>query len=78
MEKVLLPLYVTQLLPRLQQFKKYQVNSMLLKAAVPAAIVLAVITTSEPSGTQGNTSMAETSKQLVEWYREIITQLIKN
>ena len=35
---------------------------MLLKAAVPAAIVLAVITTLRPSGTQGDTSIAKTSK----------------
>ena len=38
---------------------------MPLKAAVPAAIVPAAITTSGPLGTQGDTSMAETSKQLV-------------
>ena len=30
--------------------------------AVPAAIVLAVTTTSGPSGTQSNTSIAKTSK----------------
>ena len=41
--------------------------------AVLAAIAPAVITTSRPLGTQNNTSMAETSKQLVEWYKEIIT-----
>ena len=51
---------------------------MLLKVAVPAVTVLAVITTSGPLGTQGNTSIAKTSKQLVEWYRKIITQLIEN
>ena len=34
---------------------------MPLKAA-PAVIVLAVTTTSGPSGTQGDTSIAETSK----------------
>ena len=38
---------------------------MLLKAAVPAAIVLVEIITLGPLGTQGDTSMAETSKQLV-------------
>ena len=38
---------------------------MLPKAAVPAAIVPAVITTSGPLGTQGNTSIAKTSKQLI-------------
>ena len=46
---------------------------MLLKAAVPAVIVPVAITTSGPLGTQDNTNMAKTSKQLVEWYREIIT-----
>ena len=46
---------------------------MPLKVAVPAATKPAVIITSGPSGTQGNTNMAKTSKQLVEWYRDIIT-----
>ena len=46
---------------------------MPLKAAVLAVIKPAVITTSGPLGTQGDTSMAETSKQSVEWYRDIIT-----
>ena len=35
---------------------------MPLKVVVPAVIVLAVITTLGPSGTQGNTSIAKTSK----------------
>ena len=44
---------------------------MPLKAAVPAVVVPAatvpaVIITSGPSGTQGDTSMAKTSKQSVE------------
>ena len=43
------------------------------KVAVPAAMVLVVIITSGPLGTQGNTSIAKTSKQLVKWYRDIIT-----
>ena len=43
-------------------------------ANAPAAIVIIL----GPSGTQGNTSIAELSKQLVKWYREIITQLIDN
>ena len=43
------------------------------KAAVLAVMVLAKITTSGPLGIQGNTSIAKTSKQLVEWYRDIIT-----
>ena len=35
---------------------------MLLKAAVPTVIVPAVIITLGPSGTQGNTNIAKTSK----------------
>ena len=41
---------------------------MTLIVAVPAAI-----TTLGLSGTQGNTNIAKTSKQLVEWYKDIIT-----
>ena len=50
----------------------------MLPKVVPTAIVPAVTTTSGPLGTQGDTSIAKTSKQLKEWYRDIITQLIKN
>ena len=39
---------------------------MPLKAAVPAATVLAKTTTSRPLGTQSDTSIAKTSQQLVE------------
>ena len=46
---------------------------MLLKAAVPIVTVLVEIITLGPLGTQGNTNIAKTSKQLVEWYRDIIT-----
>ena len=46
---------------------------MLLKAVVFAAMVPVVIITLELLGTQGNTNIAKTSKQLVEWYRDIIT-----
>ena len=46
---------------------------MLLKAAVPAVTVPAATTTLGLLGTQSNTSIAKTSKQLVEWYRDIIT-----
>ena len=47
--------------------------------AVPAAQVPAVtVTTSGPLNTQGDISMAKSSKQSVEWYKEIITQLIEN
>ena len=45
---------------------------MLLKA-VPAATAPAAIITLGLLGTQSNTNIAETSKQLVKWYREIIT-----
>ena len=43
------------------------------KAVFAAIVPAAVITTSGPSGTQGNTNIAKTSTQLVKWYREIIT-----
>ena len=46
---------------------------MPLKAAVPTATVPAEITTSGLLGTQGNTNIAKTSKQLVKWYKDIIT-----
>ena len=38
----------------------------------------ATVTTSGPLNTQSDISMAKSSKQSVEWYREIITQLIEN
>ena len=46
---------------------------MLLKAVLAAQVLVVTATTSGPSNTQGNTSMAESSEQSVEWYREIIT-----
>ena len=47
--------------------------------AIPAVSVLAaIVTISGLLGTQGNTSMAKLNKQLVKWYKEIITQLINN
>ena len=46
---------------------------MLLKAAVLTAIVPAEITTLGLLGMQNNTSIAETSKQLIEQYKNIIT-----
>ena len=46
---------------------------MLLKAVVPIVTVLVETTTSGLLGTQGDTSIAKTSKQLVKWYRDIIT-----
>ena len=46
--------------------------------AVLAASILAVLIILGPLGTQNNTSITELSKQLIEWYREIITQLVDN
>ena len=46
--------------------------------AVLAASVLAVLIISGLLGIQSNTSIAKLSKQLVEQYREIITQFIDN
>ena len=51
---------------------------MLLKAVPAAQVLVATVITSEPSNTQGDISMAKNSKQSVEWYREIITQLVEN
>ena len=42
--------------------------------AVPTVNVLAAtVTISRLSGTQSNTNIAKSSKQSVEWYKEIIT-----
>ena len=46
---------------------------MLLKVVLTASTPAATVTISGPLGTQGNTSMAELSEQLIKWYREIIT-----
>ena len=51
---------------------------MLLKAVLAANVLAVTATTLGPLGTQGNTSIAKLSKQLVKWYREIITQLVDN
>ena len=51
---------------------------MPLKAVPAANMLVATATMSGPSGTQDNTSMAKSSKQSVEWYKEIIIQLIDN
>ena len=45
---------------------------MLLKAVLVAQVLAATVITLGLSNTQGNTSIAKSSKQLVEWYREII------
>ena len=46
---------------------------MLLKAVLVANMLAATVIISGPLSTQGNTSMAKLNKQLVEWYREMIT-----
>ena len=46
---------------------------MLPKAAVSTATVPAKTTTLRLLGIQSDTSIAKTSKQLVEWYKDIIT-----
>ena len=52
---------------------------MPLKAVQPAQRTpLTEAGTSGPAGIQGDTSMAESSNQSVEWYRDMITQLIDN
>ena len=45
----------------------------MLPKAVLAVSVLATVIMSGLLGMQSNTSIAKLSKQLVEWYREIIT-----
>ena len=45
---------------------------------VLAANMLATVITLGLLGIQGNTSIAELSKQSVKWYKEIITQLADN
>ena len=46
--------------------------TMPLKAVPAVSVLAATVIISGPSGTQGDTSMAELSEQLVEWYREMI------
>ena len=46
--------------------------------AVPTANILATVTILRLSGTQDNTNIAKLSKQLVKWYKKIITQLTDN
>ena len=41
--------------------------------AVLAVNAPATVTISGLSGTQGNTSMAKSSKYMVEWYKKVIT-----
>ena len=51
---------------------------MLLKAVSAANAPAVIVTMLGLLGTQGNTNITKLSKQLVEWYREIITQLVDN
>ena len=51
---------------------------MLLKAVPVAQVPAPTVTTLGLLNIQSNISIAKSSKQLVEWYREIITQLIEN
>ena len=46
---------------------------MLLKAVLMVNVLAVTVIMLGLLGTQGNTSMAKLSEQLVEWYREIIT-----
>ena len=52
--------------------------SMPLKAVLAAQVLAATVMTLGPLNIQSNISMAESSKQLVKWYREIIIQLTEN
>ena len=51
---------------------------MMPPKAVLVVNILAIVTILGLLGTQGNTSIAKLSKQLVKWYKEIITQLVDN
>ena len=51
---------------------------MPLKAVPAASTPAAIVITSGPLGTQSDTNIAKSSKQSVEWYKKIITQLIDN
>ena len=46
--------------------------------AVLAANMLVTVIISGLLGTQNNTNIAKLNKQLVKWYKKIITQLIDN
>ena len=51
---------------------------MPLKAVLAANMLAATVIILGLLGTQNDTSIAKSSKQSVEWYKEIITQLIDN
>ena len=44
-----------------------------LKAVLVANTLAVIVIILGPLGTQGNTNIAKSSKQLVKWYKEIIT-----
>ena len=48
------------------------------KAVLVVSIPAATVTMLGLLGTQSNTNIVKLSKQLVKWYREIITQLTDN
>ena len=50
---------------------------MLFKVVL-AANTLVIVIFLNPLGTQGDTNIEKSSKQLVEQYKEIITQLVDN
>ena len=45
---------------------------------VPAVNIPVIVIILGLLGTQNNTSIVKSSKQLIKWYKEIITQLINN
>ena len=51
---------------------------MPLKAVLAASVLIVIVIILGPLGTQSNTNITKLNKQLVEWYREIITQLTDN
>ena len=51
---------------------------MPLKAVLVANVLVVTVIISGLLGMQNNTSIAKLSEQLVEWYKEIIIQLIDN
>ena len=51
---------------------------MSLKVVLVAQVLVATATTSGPLNIQGDISIAKSSEQSVEWYKEIITQLVEN
>ena len=48
------------------------------KAVLVVSVLAVIVITLGPLGTQSNTNIAKLSKQLVEQYKKIITQLADN